>query len=947
MTDIYNTTDGVALNALGSSGGALVATDVVSINGNAAAHVQYMKMGWGSTGDEFYEVGTDNNPTARPLPIMLRHTDGTAIGGANNKLDINVAGHGITLHADIGHRALSQALFVQGTAGAMPIHVMGSSASEAVLIQATGGTFSATNPQYTLPTMLFGLSGGNSAAPVGVTGTRLLVNHPDALTVISDGSGTYVQATGGFTLSTAASAKVLSTTPSILFGATAGGGIASVGVTGDRLLVDLDGETVTVSQTLTGTAGLGGTKTMPSLVYGMTGASAEAIQATGGRMYVSVLGETLKVDNANNAGLYVRATGGVSADQTSPLGMLPTILYGHTAGGGFESIAVSGGLLGVDVRAACITLDVTLATTQKILNATADAGNIHHRYIMVSGVTNNGHKPEESHPVFVTGKDDGSTYSYPIGITTSMVGASGGSWQLHVTADNLRVTAFTPTVTVSATQLDVRGLTAKAAGQDSIITHGETSGASWNYTKATGGFGGQTSNVANIAPTMIFGNTQGGGFSPIMVTGGNIAAGGGVTFSSLLVGIGHPVEIDASATNPLRIQATGGLSASSGNNARLPLDVTLPSLIMGLSAGADTRGAPVGMSGDMLKVNLAQGISAGKDSIHVAPITGLPGICGSKGTITAYETMPVLLHGVSAGGGGSAAPIGMSGDAMNVNLVNAGITVDVSVQTHVEVSNDSGPALFIQGATLGHGACAGVAAPVIPVYVAGGTAHDQPVKVEGKAGMQYLEVGGKSGAGHWPVGITSDANWAIASDGSLVGAGSIGNSLDNLYTFIQSGLNNKTGFSTSATKHFATEERLIDMQPDGNASKTKLANEHMQNEHNIHLANISSAFGATATGSMGVDIVSFPQPTTFVQGQQTATSSAAVLHGSSGGLASGVKIKGHQNNSDYVYVGVAGVNALTGYPLGPSEEVFLEIDLITSVYIYASTVGMTACYIGS
>ncbi len=62
--------------------------------------------------------------------------------------------------------------------------------------------------------------------------------------------------------------------------------------------------------------------------------------------------------------------------------------------------------------------------------------------------------------------------------------------------------------------------------------------------------------------------------------------------------------------------------------------------------------------------------------------------------------------------------------------------------------------------------------------------------------------------------------------------------------------------------------------------------------------------------------------------------------------ASGVKIKGHHNNSDYVYVGVAGVNAVTGYPLGPSEEIFLEIDQIQSVYIYASPNG-TACYIGS
>jgi len=949
MTDISQSTDGVALNALGSSGGALVATDIVSINGNAASHVQYMKMGWGSTGDEYYEVGTDNNPTARPLPVMLRHTDGTAIGGANNVLDVKIASQGsLAISADILHTL--GALTIEGTAGMHPLEVEGSSGAAPVWIAATGGTFSATNPNYTLPTMLFGASlggGGYSAAPVGITGNRLMVNHPDALTVISDGSGTFVQSTGGFTLSRL---SALNTTPSVLFGVTHGGGIAPLGVTGrgasgHRLLVDLDGETVTVSQTLTGSAGVGGTKTMPSLIYGMTGASAQAVNVTGGRMYVSVLGETLKIDNASNAGLYVRATGGSTVDQTSPLGMLPTVLYGHTAGGGLESIAVSGGLLAVDIRQACITLDVTLATTQKVLNATADAGNIHHRYLMISGVTNNGHKPEESHPVFVSGKDDGSTYSYPIGITTSMVGASGGAWPLHVTADNIKVTAFTPTVTVSATKLDTRGLTAKAAGQDSIIAHGETAMGSWNWMKVTGGFCGATSEVSSFAPTMLFGNTAGGGISPVTVTGGNIAAGGGVTFSSLLVGIGHPVDINSSKASPLYMVVTGGMSAEAGANGWMPVENAMPSLLLGISGPS---AAPVGMSADMLKVYLDDGISAGKDSIVAYGGGGLLGVCGSPSYITAYNTLPTLLHGFSAsGGGGSAAPIGMSGDAMNVNLVNAGITVDVSVGTHVEVSNDNGPALFIQGATNGHGACAGVIAPVVPVYVAGGTAHDQPVKIEGKDGMTPVEVRGSTAPGYYPVGITSDANWAIASDGSLVGAGSIGNSLDNLYTFIQNGLNNKSGFSAVVPdKHFATDERLVAMQPDGGASKTKIGNEFNQNEHNIHLANISSAYGATATGSMNVNIISFPQPSSFVQGQKRATSTAAVLHDVATGLSSGVKIKGHQNNSDYVYVGVEGVDHEDGYPLGPSEEIFLEIDQIQSVYIYASPNG-TACYIGS
>ena len=88
-TDESSASDGVGLNPLGNSGGALVATDLVAINGNAVAHVQYMKMGWGSTGDEYWEVGHEG--TAKPLPVMLRDTDGDALSATDNILDVRIA----------------------------------------------------------------------------------------------------------------------------------------------------------------------------------------------------------------------------------------------------------------------------------------------------------------------------------------------------------------------------------------------------------------------------------------------------------------------------------------------------------------------------------------------------------------------------------------------------------------------------------------------------------------------------------------------------------------------------------------------------------------------------------------------------------------------------------------------------------------------------------------
>ena len=927
MPDYNESTDGVGLNSPGSSG-SLVATDFTEASGlfgGASAHVQYIKVGWGSSGDEFYPVGTDNNTSHKPLPVMLRHTDGTALNvNSSGALDVNIASQGsLAISADIMHTL--GAIRIEGTAGATPIHVMGSSASEAVLIQATGGTFSATNPQYTLPTMLFGASlggAGYSAAPVGITGNRLMVNHPDTLTVISDGSGTYVQATGGFTLSRL---SALNTTPSVLFGVTHGGGIAPLGVTGQgasghRLLVDVDGETLGVKLQAIGTADIGGQKTIPTLLYGATGPDAQAIQSTGGRMLVDFAGETVKVDNASNTHLIVLATGGATATTKGEFdNLMPTLLYG-VCGNTAAPVGVTNGMLRTSIEAACITLDVTLATTQKVLNATADAGNIHHRYLMVSGVTNNGHKPEESHPVFVTGKDDGSTYSYPIGITTSMVGASGGAWSLMVTGD-VAITRFTPTVTVSATQLNIRGLTAKPAGQDSIITHGHTAGSSWNYTVATMGISGG-SNVPihnnNLQPTTVFGISSGGSAAAVGVTGADM----------LHVGIGHDVKISASSSDPIFITATGGISASSGANSTAQLYNTVPSLILGLSGAS---GAPIGMSGDMLKVYLDDGISAGRDSISVYPAGGVLGVCGSANNAV-HNTVPVLMMGISTGAGGSAAPFGMSGDAMNVNIVNAGVTVDVTVGTHIEVSNDYGAPLYVAGSSAG-GACGGE--DPYPISVASNWAGES-VFVQGTGGMQAILVHGFSTGndyGKTPIGVTSGQNWNMASDEALLG----------ISAGVLRDLSTSSATQTVVQANIAAA--VVGMAPNNSGATTRIANAANQLVANTHLQGIAGAYGDGATYGMNVNILSFPQPSSFVHGQKLVTDSAAAIH-TPRGLSSGVKIKGHQNNQDYIYIGVAGVDHEDGYPLGPSEEIFLEIDDINEVYVYASSNG-TACFIGS
>jgi len=736
--------------------------------------------------------------------------------------------------------------------------------------------------------------------------------------------------------------------PTLLYGV-CGNTASPVGITNDQIKV-YQGNTVGVKLQAIGTADIGGQKTIPTLLYGATGPDALAIQVTGGRMIVDVAGETLKVDNASNTHLIVQATGGSTLPSNNALNFMPSVLYGKSNEGNgmtLEAITVSGGMMEVIVGAAtCITFDVSVNPGVEVFPATADAG-IMNRYIHVAGPTSHSQNHGQIHGVPITGKVDGSTYPYPIGITTAGIGGSGGHWYLMVTGETEVKTWSAGTLTVQATALDVRGLTA-IGGKDIVGVVGVSNSGEPVWTTATGGTGGNAGGnlaVHSTVPSLIFGVCAGSG------VGGKSAAAVGITGADMLhVGIGHDVKISASSADPIFITATGGLSASSGANSTAQLYNTVPSLILGLSGAS---GAPIGVSADMLKVYLDDGISAGRDSISVAPTMGLPGICGSRGTITAYDTMPVLMHGVCGAGGGSAAPIGMSGDAMNVNLVNAGITVDVTIGTHVEVKNDAGGPLRIAGACAA-GACGGE--NPYPVSVASNYLGES-VFVQGTGGMSAIVVQGFSADNDYsttPIGVTSGNIWSMASDEALIGTNGvhstngIGGTLDNIYNIIANGLLGDDPVGTPVQK-FATQSTLAGMAPDASDSTTKIANGWWQAEHNIHLANISSAYGATAEGSMNVNVISFPQPSAFVQGQQTAGGVRTQLNLGAEGFTtckSGVKIKGHQNNSDYVYIGNSEVDVSNGYPLGPSEEIFLEIDQIGSVYIIASPSG-TACYIAS
>ena len=196
-----------------------------------------------------------------------------------------------------------------------------------------------------------------------------------------------------------------------------------------------------------------------------------------------------------------------------------------------------------------------------------------------------------------------------------------------------------------------------------------TSGGNPVRIQATGGFsGGSNVPIDNILPTTLFGISSGGSGAAVGITSGA---------DILKVGIGHSVVVNNPNTTPLRIQATGGLSASSGANAKTPLDVTIPGLVMGLSGSV---AAPAGMSADMIKVYL------NRDAVFTQTLAGTAVGSGTK-------TQPSLLFGAS---GPSAAVVGLTGPDGAYRLLTSmvdNVFIDPTSQITVKGGGSGGTTL--------------------------------------------------------------------------------------------------------------------------------------------------------------------------------------------------------------------------------------------------------------
>lgn len=89
-------------------------------------------------------------------------------------------------------------------------------------------------------------------------------------------------------------------------------------------------------------------------------------------------------------------------------------------------------------------------------------------------------------------------------------------------------------------------------------------------------------------------------------------------------------------------------------------------------------------------------------------------------------------------------------------------------------------------------------------------------------------------------------------------------------------------------------------------------------------------------------------PTILYAGQQTvAVAGTAVVLAASQSLRSGVRVKADTTNNGFVYVGNASVDSTHGFILAGGDEVFIEIDDISKVYIDASINDQGVSYVAS
>jgi len=277
--------------------------------------------------------------------------------------------------------------------------------------------------------------------------------------------------------------------------------------------------------------------------------------------------------------------------------------------------------------------------------------------------------------------------------------------------------------------------------------------------------GGNTGTVATDYPTSGVTNAH---VQIVKVAWGEPSEANRVTNSA-------PLPVTIISANTLGISGTVGGTGSFTvvNNASSPFRIAgttgaIPVPVTGNIQGV-TSGIAIGITGTVtvgntfiymqgisggqpIAITGGRGLSAATDSVTVS---GTVGITGGRYLLPAFDG--VKIYSSSAGTTipvqlwSGATALGISGNALNVNIVGAGLTATVSVSALVGISQ---------------------ADPTVPLYVAGATAGPA-VRIKGGLTGGAVEVGWSSAL---PVSISGAIGGISFSDVNIVSALSTVNS---------------------------------------------------------------------------------------------------------------------------------------------------------------------------
>ena len=580
-----------------------------------------------------------------------------------------------------------------------------------------------------------------------------------------------------------------------------------------------------------------------------SGGSALGVQGTALKTYLDASGVTLGVtgdvtvsgDVGIVAGTTVGVTGdiAVSATDLDIRGLtFGTSGYSGDALGSFDSVIVQGATGAFPVTAALgfITADgsvdyfgksgdaLKVAVVDAAISATVNVGS------EISVKSNNTH-------LQVSGSSAGDSHSHPV-----IVGGSAGATAIGVTlasAVAVTGTVVVSSATVSATDLDIRGITlgavgstlAPAATTDSIIVQG-----------VSGGF---------PVGSVLHGMSTGAGGDPVALStvfNGNVPTLQVDLLSATGITNAAAIQIhgrnDGVTTQPVYIAGVGATSASGG-----------VSTIEGL----------IGVTFDISN--------------------GLPVIGGGAAAIgSSLKSVETLMHGLC---GSFVKPIGMSGDALKVDVVGAAISATIS-DTDLTISSGT---VEVSGGTLDN------------VTVTGGTLDDVTI------------TGGT-------VGITHEHLHQIEG---------LSGGISNIYagvTGICGAVTSLTNAITISNDNFGTVQGAITSVDQALGILTDAANGILNNS--------IGAISDIPAPTKRVFVESTP-PTSIITETINANSTQdGTPFTSTNILRSGARIKLHPLASDIVFIN-GGVNS--GYPLSAGDEIFIETSNLSIINVSSAGGG--------